>query len=276
MGIYISGVKGLPEQVQKNKEDIKDIQDEIEGIDWDSIHNLENQVAENTQDIDDLQQGQGVQDTAINGVSGRVSTLEGKTAGITRDSVNGITNVNEDLNVEGDLTLGDAKAIVLGTDGHNSIISSGNANSGFEFDSNDNPVLSTNNNKYVFKDTGIELNGTPIGGGSSLYQHNIKYYRNFSTSYWILHFTIINNNSNTLTYNGIVNYLYNNQLYNINKRIMCTGSNFDGSTYWPVIGLYATSTELKAVIIKTSDGTETFTNQMTNDGTIYDTVVQIA
>ena len=41
MGIYISGVKGLPEQVQQNKEDIKTIQDEIEGIDFETIRALE-------------------------------------------------------------------------------------------------------------------------------------------------------------------------------------------------------------------------------------------
>ena len=91
MGIYISGVKGLPEQVQENKNKIKEVEEQIEGIDFEAVRELQGQVAENTQDINNLEASIGVQNQAINGLDGRLTTAEG-TIGDQGDAITDLGN----------------------------------------------------------------------------------------------------------------------------------------------------------------------------------------
>ena len=269
MGIYISGVKGLPEQVQENKENIKDIQEEIEGIDFDAIHNLENQVAENTQDINNMEGTIGTQNIAITNLGGRVDDLEDKTETITRDSDNNTTQVGEDLNVEGNISLGNGKSIILGTDGHNSIESSGNANSYFDFDSSDNPEAVSNGNVYKFTDTVITLNGTPIGG-KTLYQHNLKI---GDSSNLIATMTLITDSSTALTSRTTIRDILSAKgLDSSAKLIMGSGVFFPDM---PIIGFYASGSYLSVRYYNTNTSTESSFN-ITNAQTITDTVVEIS
>ena len=100
MAIYISGVKGLPEQVQENKENIKAIQDEIEGIDFEAIRELEEQVAENTEDINNLEGSVGVQNIAISDHEERLDTLEPKVSALeTKTSQIAYVEDNDSTNI---------------------------------------------------------------------------------------------------------------------------------------------------------------------------------
>ena len=243
MGIYISGVKGLPEQVQKNKEDIKTIQDDIEGIDWDSIHNLENQVAENTQDIDDLQQGQGVQDTAINAVASKTSALNQSATTLTVDS---------NLSVEGNIGFNndDSGNIELNneTNGGNKIVSKQDSNNYIDFDSSNNLHIMSDGGEYEFSNDQILVNGTAIGGGSNTYL-TIKY----SGVYEIDLALSINKDDFPTAGGNIRSYLNSLGFTSADKVLTCNGyySNPDKHV---VIGIYGTSTNLYIKAIKLTDG----------------------
>lgn len=263
MGIYISGVKGLPEQVQKNKEDIKDIQDEIEGIDFDAIHNLENQVAENTQDIDDLQQGQGVQDTAINAVASKTSALNQSATTLTVDS---------NLMVEGNIGFNndDSGNIELNneTNGGNKIVSKQDSNNYIDFDSSNNVHIMSDGGEYEFSGDQILVNGTPIGG-STLYLHTVKFW---DTNCWAS-FIIINGSSIPITTNALLSgYLYSkgfNDSYNLQ---WYPASGVNNQTF--IVGVYALSNTASTIVY--IDSANNLQTKNVSTGYLYDIVVQIA
>ena len=252
MGIYISGAKGLPEQVQKNKEDIKDLYEDI---------------SETNENIDILS---GRVETNENDIAG----LESKTSAITRDSDNNITQVGEDLNVEGNISLGDGKSIILGTNGHNAIESSGNANSYMDFDSSDNPEIASSGNVYKFTTTGITLNGIPIGGGgSSLYQHNISL-TNSTDPQFSVSFSFIDNTSTSYNSFATLRSAIRTKFGNVGNTPV-SGIYYLSGTAKFVYILKTTSSQIQFAYIDLLDAT-TGNSLISNASGITDTVVQIS
>ena len=242
MGIYISGVKGLPEQVQENKENIKDIQEEISGIDWDAIHNLENQVAENTQDINNMEGTIGTQNIAITQLGGRVDDLEDKTQDITRQGSTLYIDTNEVV-LNADLTFetDSGSDIKLNPEdiGYqpNKIESTANSNLNMYF--NDSGiVMHSNGDEYELINGTIQVNGTPIGGGTLRYCNLIC---NSGMQYFNLSFVInypiqhtgdegLSTKLQALGFNSASNFLPVSGIY------------FDSNTAQPIIGIYSDGT----------------------------------
>ena len=132
MGIYISGVKGLPEQVQENKENIKDIQEDIS--DYDSV---KAQVESNRIDIGDLEDK--TQDITRQGSMLYVDTAE--------------VVLNADLTFESDA----GNDIILNNDLDTKIVSNDNSNAYVGFDSANQLYVSSDGAIYEFKNDLIFL-----------------------------------------------------------------------------------------------------------------------
>lgn len=178
-------VLSLPEQVEKNKKDIKAIEETIGGIDPDLI----NQVHTNTSDISAIKQEQIVQNTAINQNGGKITSLETKTANINTNgtqygSVEKVANTDGVMEISADgLTIESADVLDILTPNANINVN----NSGVVKISNDN---NTNKLEYdgangSFKVSGghtLEFNsatgdllidGGAVGGGN-VYTHIIN------------------------------------------------------------------------------------------------------
>lgn len=242
MGIYISGVKGLPEQVQKNKEDIKTIQDEIEGIDFEQIRELEEQVGENTQDINNLEASIGVQNQAINTLNDDVDALETKTQKITYDENDGHTKIEDNLDVNGDI---DVKNVSVAGDG-----TFQNANgSGLHFQEggNDDEVNLVNNESgtahvlTLASDGTLTLDGQAVGG-ATLYEHNLKL--TILGSPIVLQ--LITGDATAFTNISLRDFLRNLGYTSSSNRYVMYSMVFDGNTHYIVEGLYGTSADLYA------------------------------
>lgn len=224
MGIYISGVKGLPEQVQENKEKIATIEEEISGIDWDAIHNLENQVAENTQDINNMEGTIGTQNIAITQLGGRVDDLEDKTQDITRQgSMLYIDTAEVVLNADLGFEADSGSGIKLNPEDigfqPNKIESTANSNLNMYF--NDSGiVMHSNGDEYELINGTIQVNGTPIGGGT-LYQHNLYIYN--STYNVRITSTIISKSSTPFTFATLSSYLVSKGMNVNNKGLVASG-----------------------------------------------------
>ena len=173
MGIYISGVKGLPEQVQKNKEDIKTIQDEIEGIDFEQIRELEEQVAENTGDINNLENAIGVQNQAINTLNDDVDALETKTQAMSYSDYYGYTEFTDSIKATDDVYASNVRVM-----GDGSIVNASQSGMHFKEGANDDTLTIANNDGatphylHFNADGTLDIDGQPVGG-ATLYQHNI-------------------------------------------------------------------------------------------------------
>lgn len=173
MGIYISGVKGLPEQVQANKEDIKTIKEEIEGIDFEEIRQLEEQVGENTQDINNLEASIGVQNQAINGLKDRADALERTTQLITYNSDYGMTDFRNSIEVADDVYARNVRV-----EGDGSIVNTTQSGFHFKEGANDDTLTIANNDGatphylHFNADGTLDIDGNPVGGGD-VYRHNI-------------------------------------------------------------------------------------------------------
>lgn len=241
MGIFQNeAIRSLPEQVEKNKEDIKDILDILENIDPD-------QVATILSDIASLQAEQVTQNLAI---GSNASNIANNTTAINNEKT-----AREDVvgvNVAGNTYLKTAtpnKQILIDNNGIISITSStfvealasnhvriatdnasvkADENNGviIEVDS-DNPKTLTlkpngdfevsNGHILKFDTTGaITIDGHPIGGGggTQLYQHNIIFTYGITisgTTYQaIFRLSIINQSSNNLTKEDIGTWLLTN------------------------------------------------------------------
>lgn len=174
MGIYISGVKGLPEQVQENKNKIKEVEEQIEGIDFEAVRELQGQVAENTQDINNLEASIGVQNQAINGLKDRADALESKTQKITYDEDTGKTTIDSYTIINGDVDCDNVAVAGNGT--------FQNANgSGLHFQEgpNDDEVALTNREGQtphyltITADGNLTFDDQPVG--NTYYQHHITW-----------------------------------------------------------------------------------------------------
>lgn len=237
MGIYISGVKGLPEQVQENKENIKDIQEEIEGIDWDAIHDLENQVAENTQDINNMEGTIGTQNIAITQLGGRVDGLEDKTQDISRQGSmlyidTGEVVLNADLCFESDAS----NNIVLNNDLDTKIVSINNSSAFIGFDSTDVFFISSDGAEYEFSNDKIYVNGAPIISQTTKYIHHLVFVSGFDAN---MTATIINTSNTPFTQATLATYLYNSELRSNYHMVEITGC--DRTTGYFFIGIYSSS-----------------------------------
>lgn len=172
-------VLSLPEQVEKNKEDIKAIEETIGGIDPDLI----NQVQTNTNDISAIKQEQIVQNTAINNNTNKTQNIN--TEGTQYGNVEKVANANGVMEITADgLTLESTDVLDIITPNANINVS----NSGVVKISNDN---NTNKLEYDavngdFKVSGdhtlefdsatgdLKIDGGAVGGGG--YIHNISFY----------------------------------------------------------------------------------------------------
>lgn len=162
MAIYISGVKGLPEQVQANKDDIKDLQDttasqgsDIEGLREDldnEIENREEVIKENTGAVE-------VGDTSGSYAS---TIILYKNSG----------SLDILLNAMSELELSDT-----GLELARGIIKSGNADK-IVIDKDNHEVILTLNNNVVatFKTSGLDVEGdiTTADGDISTDNGDIK------------------------------------------------------------------------------------------------------
>ena len=178
MAIYISGVKGLPEQVQENKENIKNIQEQIEGIDFDAIRELEEQVEENTGDINSLEGTIGTQNIAITQLGNRADTvelkvanLENKTQEIIYDAVNDET-VMQDVKAHTLTITADNYGItsneVVGKGGKGAVVLATDSNPTTSLVNN---TSGTNHSFNLNNDGSVDVDGNPIV--PHLYEHNI-------------------------------------------------------------------------------------------------------
>lgn len=241
-------IRSLPEQVEKNKEDIKEINDLLENLDPSEINNLNNRVGTLETDMSGVKAEQVVQNTAIG--SNTTAINNEKTA---REDVVGV-------NVAGNTYLKTAtpnKQILIDNNGLISITSStfvealasnfvrlATDNTSVKADENngviievdgDNPKTLTlkpngdfevdNGHILKFDTTGaITIDGQPIG--TKLYKHNIsfKYYLSTGTSQHIC-FNIINNSNTPLNSQASINtYLYNNGFTADNKLLEASGT----------------------------------------------------
>lgn len=227
-------IRSLPEQVEKNKEDIKEINDLLENLDPSEINNLNNRVGTLENDMTGVKAEQIVQNTAIG--SNTTAINNEKTE---RESVVGV-------NVAGNTYLKTAtpnKQILINNDGIISLTSSNfvealannhvriatdnasvkaDENNGviIEVDS-DNPKTLTlkpngdfevdNGHILKFDNTGaITIDGQPIG--TKLYQHKLTlFYSASANGYVRISFLIINNSDTPFTKTTLEDYLKTHQ-----------------------------------------------------------------
>ena len=242
MGIYRNeNVNSLPEQVQENKENIKQINEILENIDPE-------QVATILSDISALKAEQVVQNTAIGANttaigdnttlinnektareglidldgSGntRVKSATGKTASVISDTSSFIDSADSGIAV---LNTG----ITLTTDKEDDAHQ-------VRFDNSGNFQVS-NGHVLEFDNTGsITIDGQPIGGGggggSQLYAHHITI--EYSTTVKI-YLTIINSDNTAISSFADLTTL----LLNIGSIVSCTGA----LSSYPVIGIMGIS-----------------------------------
>lgn len=286
-------IRSLPEQVEKNKEDIKNINDILENIDPD-------QVATILSDIASLKAEQVVQNTAIGTNTQNISNE--KTA---RENVVGV-------NVAGNTYLKTAtpnKQILINNDGIISLTSSNfvealasnfvrlatdntsvkaDENNGviIEVDS-DNPKTLTlkpngdfevsNGHILKFDTTGsITIDGQPIGGGgggSQLYRHCITLIETTANNQFQMSFDIISSSNAVIdTKEKIGAYLYNNLFTNNTKCLPITGFYYNNTMFWAVGMFSENSTNPK---VRAYSNSHQFYDLQLPSVTIYDNVITL-
>ena len=222
MGIYRNeNVNSLPEQVQENKEAIKQINEILENIDPE-------QVATILSDIQALKAEQVVQNTAIGAnqtaignntnlinnektareglidldASGntRVKSVTGKTAGVASDTASFVDSADSGIAVSN-------TGITLTTDKEDDAHQ-------VRFDNSGNFQVS-NGHVLEFDNTGaITIDGQPIGGGGGgqLYMHNITI--TSTTNVWSINIMFISSFSTSFgnNFQGLAEYIRDNGL----------------------------------------------------------------
>lgn len=279
MGIYISGVKGLPEQVQANKEDITTIKEEIAGIDFDAIRQLEAQVAENTQDINNLEASIGVQNQAINSLNDDVDALESKTQLMSYNDDYGQTEFRNSIEVADDVV---ATGIHVAGDGV--MINSNGSGLHFQEGADDDVLTIANKDGAVshylqlHADGTLTLDGAPVGG-KALYMHNIACHRNVVNQNIFFSATLMTDSPTAFTKSTLGPYLNTNNLIAINACLNATGS-FDNGTNKYIIGGLVYSAVLGGLALVVCDTTQTTLEasmaQIPVNAQINDNVIQIA
>ena len=260
MGIYISGVKGLPEQVQANKEDIKTIKEEIEGIDFEQIRQLEAQVGENTQDINNLEASIGVQNQAINGLKDRADALESKTQLMTYNSDLSMTDFRNSIEVADDVYARNVRV-----EGDGSIVNTSQSGMHFKEGANDDTLTIANNDGatphylHFNADGTLDIDGNAVGG-KPLYEHNLKL--TILANPIVLQ--LITDSATAFTITSLRDFLRNLGYTSSSNRYNMYYMVFDGTTHYIVEGLYGTTANLCAFYAEvgatTSNQNITFVN----------------
>lgn len=285
MGIYISGVKGLPEQVQENKNKIKEVEEQIEGIDFEAVRQLQGQVAENTQDINNLEASIGVQNQAINGLKDRADALESKTQLMSYNDDLSKTDFRNSIEVADDvITRG------LHVSGDGTIANANGSGLHFQEGPNDDTLTIANKDGAVSHYLQLHADGTltlddqPVGA-TALYEHNVRITRAASTARWEINIKLITTFAeafaNATAFN---NWFLEN--YASGVRVMATGKYAEqvsgNYSYGTIINIQNSNNTINADVLQVD-----FTNSIVNLGTkttsmtssqvtLYDNVRQIA
>ncbi len=293
MAIYRNeNVKSLPEQVQENKENIKQINEILENIDPEQVSTI-------LSDIQALKAEQVVQNTAIG--SNTQNTSNNTTAinneKTTRESVVGVdafgrtylktATPNKQILIENDgsiiLKSNDDNALILHPNGLVQLITADavvecNANEGVKIkanDSSENPyelVLKntgdfevSNGHNLKFDTTGaLTIDGQPIGGGggggAQLYAHNLLIIS--GTTIFISTYIVSQSSTPIDDYTKLYNYLANGHI---------VGSGF--VSQYPVFYIERSGNTIKAFH---SNSTGTLTNTtITSSFTFADNVITL-
>lgn len=281
MPIFINeSILSLPEQVEKNKNDIKAIEETIGGID----PNLVAQVQTNTSDISAIKQEQIVQNTAINQNGGKITTLETKTANINANgteysNIEKVTNTSGVMEISADgLTLESTDVLDILTPNANINVN----NSGVVKISNDN-----NSNKLEydmangsFKVSGdhtlefdsvtgdLTIDGGAVGG-STYYMHIVKFtFNNFRTN-----IKLITQDPEAYTASNYIAKIYDSQ-YNESVEGTSPLVCYNYSTVvYKAISIYSNNTNLR--IINDSGQVETIYPTFVSDAVIPMTVFRV-
>ena len=302
MGLFQNeAIRSLPEQVEKNKEDIKEINDILENIDPDEVSTI-------LSDIASIKAEQVVQNTAINTNTGNITAnataITNETnsrkllidTNITGDTVVKSTGVADlKLNsIDGDIKI-DAVTGVVNVDAHTqiklnspSIIATAEPNglisletdkslitlsTGFSVQTNTDDTPHT----LSFDNTGsLTIDGTPVGGGgggSQLYQHVINIYNSLNPDLTI-NMSIINDSNiplNTLAL--IASYLYNKGHISYQTGLPVSGSSYISNKGYNIICVYSSNgTQINT---RCFDTTGFSFNQQTATGTITETIITL-
>ena len=256
MGIYISGVKGLPEQVQENKNKIKEVEEQIEGIDFDAIRELQDQVAENTQDINNLEASIGVQNQAINGLKDRADALERTTQLMSYNDDLSMTDFRNSIEVADDVYARNVRV-----EGDGSIVNTTQSGMHFKEGANDDTLTIANNDGatphylHFNADGTLDIDGQPVGA-KQLYLHRLSMLVVGQGNYFNLILT--SEKSTALTINEIYTLLYDNNfrgnssLYSVMDYISIDLVN---STFKKMVGIFAQSNSVYARV--NNNGTTT-------------------
>ena len=265
MGIYISGVKGLPEQVQANKEDIKEVKEQIEGIDFEAVRQLQGQVAENTQDINNLEASIGVQNQTINALGDRTTALERKTQLMSYNDDLSMTDFRNSIEVADDVYASSVRV-----QGDGSLVNTTQSGMHFKEGANDDVLTIANNDGatphylHFNGDGTLDIDGNPVGGAPALYNHFITLNISTYNISFVVQLTLTK--STALTSLEFYYLLYDNgfrttsSYLGVSKEYLSI--DFANSTYIKMTGLYAANNVIKARIDNngtTTSGDATFT-----------------
>lgn len=264
MAIYISGVKNLPEQVQKNKDDIEDLHTADTNLDA----KIDQEIADrkalieasgNATIIENPTENVAVSLTESETNRNFVVFIDG-TPKLNIDEANIVANedtaVNGDLEVYGNITAtGDLQVANITASGdittHANLqgryvkatqeivakhITTPTDESFLQFtayDSSQNPhVMQFSGNSQELTIDGNEV------GGKQLYQHNVYVNGQVGARYYWVFLSIINDNNNPFTdFAGIKNYI-NDNYPAYNKGLSCSGYIYDGSNDLVAVNVY--------------------------------------
>jgi len=266
MGIYISGVKGLPEQVQENKNKIKEVEEQIEGIDFEAVRQLQGQVAENTQDINNLEASIGVQNQTINALGDRTTALERKTQLMSYNDDYSKTDFRNSIEVADDVI---ANGVHVSGDG--TIVNSKGSGLHFQEGSDDTTLTIANNDGAVYHalqlhgDGTLTLDGNPVGA-KDYYVHRILLLIDGSNT----SIEIFNSSSTPFTSTTLYQYLYDkNCRTKANPYWINQVRTSDGTTIKFLNGVYASDNNIKASLFKFSGSVSEQLNASFNGDNVF-------
>lgn len=305
MATYLKeDLRTLPDQVQKNKEDIEEVKEVLENIDPEEVSTI-------ISDIEELKNGQNVQNIAIESNRQATNTnatsianeVADRTALINKNSQGNITiyNNSKDIYIQAPTTgsnvgiyggsyaylQSSTRAVVITDTNGIEAVDSQKVELYTDVDGNNNTVVLdevgnfevNNGHSLKFDTTGsLTIDGTPVSGGGgsdTLYQHNIKGLYNAVDYLYSFEFTIITNNNTSFDSSSLASYLYNNNMRNNNAMLNSHGFIYGksaNSTYH-VRGAYSstgTAFYLNAINISSS------VLEIIYQYTITDTVVQVS
>ena len=292
MAIYISGVKGLPEQVQANKDDIKDLQDGTTALD----DKLDTEIADRKELIEKLPEStmvKGDDDNKIEvvrtskeiifylegNVVARFDTLQFTLSkGILTNYISATNDIETQTNIHADgnigasgnlnaggnisTSLGSVKGLTMET----SIINVPTGNHRIQVNCADSSDV---NHVLKFDADTLELTIDGNGVGKTLYQHNIGIAAGIS--YQDIMLTLITDSATTMTKNDVAEYLYNKGFTSDTNAFIINQYCYTGS-YWFARRIYATNTTtLKVQVYDESNNN----NQAMTGISVVDQVIAI-